>query len=121
MAATPLRFALLGTGFWSRFQLAAWEELQGAICVALFDPVPGRAAAAAARLRVPPPAFTDVASLLDSLPRLDFVDIVSPVETHPALVEAAAARGIPIICQKPMAPTLAQATRVGDPPPPLTS
>ena len=26
----PLRFAIFGTGFWARFQLAAWQELAGA-------------------------------------------------------------------------------------------
>ena len=30
-----LRFGIIGTGFWSRFQLAAWQEIQGARCVAL--------------------------------------------------------------------------------------
>lgn len=30
----PLRFALLGTGFWARYQLGARSELPGARCVA---------------------------------------------------------------------------------------
>ena len=33
----PLRFAILGTGFWARYQLAAWRELPGVECVALFN------------------------------------------------------------------------------------
>ncbi len=33
----PLRFAMLGCGFWSRFQLAAWRELADATCVALYN------------------------------------------------------------------------------------
>ena len=33
----PLRFALLGTGSWARYQLGAWRELDRARCVALFN------------------------------------------------------------------------------------
>ena len=35
----------------------------------------------------------------------DFVDIITPPETHLEVVQLAAARGIAIICQKPVAPT----------------
>jgi len=34
---TDLHFAIFGTGFWSRFQLAGWQELQGVKCVALYN------------------------------------------------------------------------------------
>lgn len=43
-----LRFAMLGTGFWSRFQLAAWHELNGVECVALYNRTRGKAEALAA-------------------------------------------------------------------------
>jgi predicted dehydrogenase len=39
----------------------------------------------------------------------DFVDIATTVQSHRALVEMAAANGIPAICQKPFAPSLADA------------
>ena len=32
-----LRSAILGTGFWARYQLAAWREVPGAKCVALYN------------------------------------------------------------------------------------
>jgi hypothetical protein len=32
-----MRFPIFGTGFWSRYQLAAWRELEDAECVALFN------------------------------------------------------------------------------------
>lgn len=32
-----LRFAILGCGFWSQFQLGGWQELDGAECVALYN------------------------------------------------------------------------------------
>ena len=42
----PLRVAVLGCGFWSRFQLAAWHELPEVRCVAVCDPDPAKARAA---------------------------------------------------------------------------
>jgi predicted dehydrogenase len=42
----------------------------------------------------------------------DFIDIITPPETHLDLVRRAAARGIAIICQKPLAPTYAEAVAV---------
>jgi predicted dehydrogenase len=40
---------------------------------------------------------------------IDALDVASPRETHAAWVEAAAARGIDVLCQKPLTPTLADA------------
>lgn len=40
---------------------------------------------------------------------LDFCDVCTPPFTHRPLVEAAAARGVHVICEKPIAPTLADA------------
>lgn len=39
----------------------------------------------------------------------DFVDICTPPYTHRALIEAAAGRGIHIVCEKPLAPSFAEA------------
>ena len=44
--------------------------------------------------------------------RLDFVDIVTRPDTHLSLVELAVAHGVPIICQKPMAPTWEECLRM---------
>src|SRR3546814_11430019 len=41
--------------------------------------------------------------------RLDFVDIATTPPSHRALVELAARHGVPVICQKPRAATLADA------------
>ena len=40
---------------------------------------------------------------------IDAVDIASPRATHARMVEAAAARGIDALCQKPLTPTLTEA------------
>ncbi|HMO59536.1 MAG TPA: Gfo/Idh/MocA family oxidoreductase [Roseiflexaceae bacterium] len=103
----PLRFAIFGTGFWSRYQLAAWRELAGAECVALYNRTRSRAEALAAEFGITA-VYDDPHELLRN-EQLDFIDIISDVDTHRQFVELAAAHGIAAICQKPMAPTLADA------------
>ena len=99
-----LGFALLGTGFWARYQLAAWREVPGARCVALYNRTRAKAEALAREFNVP--AVYDDAEELLRIERPDFVDIVTDVGTHRQFVELAARHGVHVICQKPLAPTL---------------
>lgn len=99
-----LRFAILGTGFWARPQLAAWRELAGVDCVALYNRTRGRAEALARDCGVPR-VYDDAEELLRR-ERLDFVDIITAPETHEHFVRLAVAHGLPAICQKPLAPSL---------------
>ena len=102
-----LRFAILGTGFWARYQLAAWGEVPGARCVALFNRTRAKAELLAREWSVPA-VYEDAEELLQR-ERPDFVDIITDVATHRQFVELAAYHRIPAICQKPLAPTLADA------------
>lgn len=99
----PLRFVICGAGFWARYQLAAWRELPGAVCVAVSDPVAERAEALAAAFGIPA-VYTDAEAMLER-ERPDFVDIIAAPVAHRALVELAVRRGVPVICQKPLAET----------------
>jgi len=101
---SDLRFAIFGTGFWSRFQLAGWRELQGAECVALYNRTKSKAEALGREFEVPA-VYDDPEELLDK-ERLDFVDIITDVDTHARFVRMAAERDLAAICQKPMAPDL---------------
>jgi predicted dehydrogenase len=105
-----LRFAIFGTGFWSRYQLAAWRELNGARCVALYNRTRSKAEALADEFSVP--AVYDDAEELIERERPDFVDIITGVETHARFIELAAKHDVAVICQKPMAPTLAEAEKM---------
>jgi predicted dehydrogenase len=107
---TPLRFAIFGTGFWSRFQLAGWRELEGAACVALYNRTRPKAEALAREFGVPA-VYDDPEELLRR-EDLDFIDIITDVDTHSRFVHLAAAHGLPAICQKPLAPSLAEAERM---------
>ena len=102
-----LRFALLGTGFWSRYQLAAWREVPGARCVAVCNRTRAKAEALAQEFGVAA-VFDDAETMLRAV-RPDFLDVITDVETHARFVELAAHYRIPVICQKPMAPNLATA------------
>jgi predicted dehydrogenase len=102
-----LQFALLGTGFWAGYQMAAWNELPGARCVALYNRTRQKAAALAEKFAVPA-VYDDLEELFER-EQLDFVDIVTAVEMHAPFTRMAAERGIPVICQKPLAASLAEA------------
>jgi predicted dehydrogenase len=102
-----LRFAVFGAGYWSRYQLAAWGELEGVECAAVYNRTRPRAEALAARFGVPR-VYDDPEELLES-ERLDFVDVITGPETHARFVALAAGRGLPVVCQKPMAPSLPEA------------
>lgn len=105
-----LRFAVLGTGFWARYQLAAWLEIKGARCVALYNRTAAKAEKLSREFSIPA-VYSDAEELIDK-ERPDFVDIITDVGTHRRFVELAASKKVPVICQKPLAPTLADAERM---------
>ena len=47
------KFAILGCGFWSQFQLGAWKEIEGTECVALYNRTKSKAEEVARRFGVP--------------------------------------------------------------------
>ena len=104
---TPLRYAMFGTGFWSRFQLNGWNEVGGLECVAFYNRTVSKAQKLAADFGVPR-VYGSPEELLDN-EELDFVDICTAVETHAPLTKMAAARGLDVVCQKPMATSLEEA------------
>jgi predicted dehydrogenase len=103
---SELRFALVGAGFWAHYQLAAWQEQPGVRCMAVCDRDRDRAAKLAAARGVPA-VYTDAADMIRR-ERPDFLDVVTDAAGHAPLVRLAADMKVPVICQKPMAPTLAE-------------
>jgi D-apiose dehydrogenase len=104
---SELRFAIFGTGYWARYQLAAWRELKDVRCVALYNRTRVKAEELAREFQIPR-VYDDAAELLRT-ERPDFVDIITDGGTHRHFVELAAQASVPVICQKPMALTLADA------------
>jgi predicted dehydrogenase len=106
-----LKFAVLGCGFWSKFQIGAWSELEGAELVAVYNRTLSKAEKIAEYFKVP--RVYDNADELFRKEKPDFVDIITDVDTHSLFVEMALKYGSKmIICQKPMAPDFPTAKRM---------
>lgn len=99
-----LRVAIFGCGFWARFQIAAWRELDGVEIVALYNRTRAKAEALAQEFGIR--AVYDDPEALIQEQHPDAIDIITDVDTHQQFVQLAARHRIPAICQKPMAPTL---------------
>ena len=97
-----LRGAVIGCGYFGRIQLQAWQAIPEVDIVAACDLNLERAKTAA------PHAYVSASEMLGR-ESVDFVDIASPVDSHLELVRLCAAKGLPTICQKPMAPTWKEA------------
>ena len=101
-----LRGALLGCGHISPFHLRAWDRIEGVEIVALANRTVSKAEARAREFGIPlEHVYSDYRELLKN-EELDFVDIATAPHVHRQQVEAAAARGFHVLCQKPFAPTL---------------
>jgi len=106
-----LKFAVFGCGFWSKFQVGAWSEIEGVELVALYNRTLSKARALADQFHVP--RVYDNAEELLQKEELDFVEIITDVDTHAKFTEMAVRYGIKnIICQKPMAPSFEEAKRM---------
>jgi predicted dehydrogenase len=92
-----LRFAVIGTGFWANYQIPAWFELEGIELVALYNRTKSKAETLAEKYKVPR-VYDDVQALLDN-EALDFVDIITDVDTHETFTTMAARKGVHVICR----------------------
>ena len=92
----------------SQHHLLAWKAAHPrAQVVAIADPSHERAQQRAQAFGVPA-IYETINALLASSP-VDAIDIAAPREVHAEAVRAAAQLGLPVLCQKPLAPTLSQA------------
>ena len=109
MSAAPLRVGVLGTGRIGRMhaELIA-RRVPGGTLAAVYDVDGGAAATVSGNLGVP--TARDVHELIGS-PDVDAVAICTSTETHVELIEAAAATGKAIFCEKPIAQDLALVDR----------
>ena len=102
-----LRVALAGAGMISWVHLAAWRALgQRVRVVAICDPDAVRARERAQEFAIAN-VYADGEAMFEA-EAVDALDVASPRQTHAWWVDAAAARGIDVLCQKPMTPTLAE-------------
>jgi predicted dehydrogenase len=107
-----LRVGLIGCGYISYQHGPAWLASTDAELVAVCDQDEARARARAAEWGVGA-VYRDAAEMIER-ERLDAIDVVTRPETHAALVGLGAERGVHVLCQKPLAPTLAEARAMVD-------
>lgn len=103
----PLRGVAIGAGYFSHFQYEAWRRIPEVEIVAFSNRDPARAQEITVRFGIAR-HYPDWRAMLDA-EKPDFVDIITPPPTHRDMCAEAARRGIHILCQKPLAPTLADA------------
>ncbi|MEP7357588.1 MAG: Gfo/Idh/MocA family oxidoreductase [Anaerolineales bacterium] len=110
MSDRLMRGALIGTGSIAPYHLTAWQRAPGVEIVALCNRTVEKAQALAQRYQIAADhIYADLDTLLAHEPNLDFVDIATAPHLHRAQTEAAAARGLHVLCQKPLAPSLEDA------------
>jgi len=107
VSGKKIRIAVVGAGFGARIQVPGFRASGRFEVVALVGRDPDRLARAAARCGV-----DRVCRSLDealALPDLHAVSITTPPAAHAAAAIAAARAGLHVLCEKPMARTVAEA------------
>ena len=97
-----LRVGVIGLGI-GRRHLQSLTGMEGVEVAGIADTDPARLAACSAEFSVR--AYPTAEALFDA-ERLDAVSICTPPASHRHLTEDAARRGIHVLCEKPMAPSL---------------
>jgi D-apiose dehydrogenase len=105
-----LRGVALGAGYFAPFQYEAWTRIPEVQIVAMFNPAEEQAAPIMAKYGVPR-YYASWQEMIDR-ERPDFVDIITPPDTHEEMCRYAAERGVHIVCQKPLAPTYEISRRI---------
>ena len=106
----PVKIAIAGGGYGSKVALPAYQELDEFEPVGVWSRRPERASELAeqAGLDVGTADFEE----LISTPGLEAVHVATPVVTHLPFVVAAARRGLHVLCEKPLADSLAEARQI---------
>lgn len=104
------RGVAVGLGYFSQFHLEAWMRIKEVDLVAICDTDIAKAEGTATKYGISR-FYSDVQEMLAN-ENPDFIDIITPPETHLELCILAAKMGIDIICQKPLAPDLKEAQKI---------
>ncbi len=104
----PMRIGLIGAGWVTQHHLAGWSKhANRARVVSIADPNQEQAQSRASAFGID--QLFESAEKMLAHGGLDAVDIASPRETHADLVRMVARHGLPVLCQKPLAPTYQEA------------
>lgn len=108
----PIRWGIAGCGWVARDYVGpAIQASANGILATVYDPDPVSRSRAEQQFAVP--AHADLATFL-ATPGLGAIYVAAPNHAHRPLVEAAAAAGLPVLCEKPMATTMDDARAMVD-------
>lgn len=105
-----LKGVALGAGYFSRFQYEAWTRIPEVEMTAIYNRTEQKARGMMDQFGISR-YYGDWRQMIER-ERPDFVDIITPPETHEEICEFAARQGVHIICQKPLAPTYEASHRI---------
>ncbi len=109
MKTDRIRVGVVGTGIWGRMHVRAYMQHPSADLVAVRDLDEGRARQMAEEFGIPN-WYGSVDDLLDQ--KLDGISIVTPDTAHADITINAAARGVHILVEKPLATTVVECDRM---------
>ena len=101
---------VIGAGYFSSFQYDAWNRIPEVEITALCNKDIGKAKPIMQKCGIGK-HYNDYKEMIDQ-EKPDFVDIITPPETHLEMTKYAAERGVNVICQKPLAPTFEDAKKI---------
>jgi predicted dehydrogenase len=105
-----LKVAAVGAGYFAQYHYDAWRRIDNVDLVGICDQDIARANSTAEHFSIPL-VFDEFEMMLRET-KPDVVDIITPPTSHEELVDLAITSGAAIICQKPLAATLADAYRM---------
>lgn len=107
-----LKGVCVGTGYFSHFQYEAWNRIEKVEIVAVCGTSVEKAQKICDQYGVKN-AYADLEEMLRN-EQADFIDIITPPNTHLKMCEMAVNHGVHIICQKPLAPTYEEALKIAE-------
>ena len=105
-----LKGVCIGAGYFSHFQYEAWNRIPEVEITAMCNSNDERAKYVMQTYGVQR-HYTNYLEMLDK-EKPDFVDIITPPPTHVVMTLESLKRGIHVICQKPLAPTITESMEI---------
>ena len=100
----------VGAGYFSHYQYDSWNQIPEVKISAIYNRTRSKAEAIMEKYDIEA-YYPSYQALIDA-EQPDFIDIITPPETHYEICRYAAERGVHIICQKPLAPTYAESVKI---------
>lgn len=109
---TSLDIGLVGFGFMGSTHAQIYSQIAEARLVGIADPETDSTRAKLQKLGLAVPVYSSLTELLAAQPKIQMVDLCTPLDVHEVDALTALESGRHLFCEKPLAPTLAAADRI---------